>query len=57
MKYEEFGDHELHYIQRWVGFIIEGSETHVFEDSEENEDMGEVPIVSDTLETHIHATT
>ena len=35
MKYEDFGDHELHCIQMWVRFISEGSKTHVFEYNEE----------------------
>ena len=26
MKHEDFGDHELHCIQKWVRFIREGSE-------------------------------
>ena len=34
MKHEDFGDHELHCVQRWVILIIEVSETHVLKDSE-----------------------
>ena len=32
MKHEEFGDHDLYFVQRWVIFIREGSDTPVFED-------------------------
>ena len=28
MEHEDFGDHELHCVQKWVRFIIEGSESH-----------------------------
>ena len=35
MKHEDFGYHEFEYVQRWVRFIREGSETHVFGYSEE----------------------
>ena len=38
--HEEFGNHELHFIKRWVIFIREVSETHVLEDSEDKEEMG-----------------
>ena len=34
MKHEDFVDHVFYCVQMWVGFIIEDSETHVFEDSE-----------------------
>ena len=51
-----FGDHELHWVQKWVRFIIEGSETHVLEDSEEKEERGEVEIGYDSRETPIYET-
>ena len=35
MKNESFGDNYLHWFHRWVRFIREGSETHVFEYREE----------------------
>ena len=37
MKHKDLGDHELHFVQRWVRFITEVSETHVFEYSKEKE--------------------
>ena len=30
MQHEEFKDHELHCVQRWDRFNIEGSDSHVF---------------------------
>ena len=41
MKHEEFGYHELHFVQKWVRFIREGGESHTFGDSEEKEERGE----------------
>ena len=55
MKYENFGDHELHYVHKCVISIIEGSEAHAFEDSEEKQERGEVAVKSDACETPIHA--
>ena len=57
MKREDFEDHELHCVQRWVRFIIEGSVTRVSKDSEEKDDMGDVAVGSDARKTPIHATT
>ena len=57
MKREDFGYHELYCVQRWVRVIREVSETHVFEDSEEKEERGDVVIVSDTHETPFQETT
>ena len=57
MKHENFGDHALYYVQRWVRVIREGSETHVFEDIEEKEEGGEVTTRYDIHETPINATT
>ena len=57
MKHEDFGDHELYCVQRWVIFVREVSETHMFEDSEEKEDRGEVAIGYDASDTPIHANT
>ena len=44
MKHENFGDHELHCIQKWVRVIREDIETHLFKDSEEKEEGGEVEV-------------
>ena len=35
MKHEDFRDHDLHCIQKWVRVIREGIEAHEFLDSEE----------------------
>ena len=40
-----------------VVVIIEGSEAHELEDSEEKDDRGEVAVKYDSRETPIHATT
>ena len=56
MKHEDFGYHEFEYVQRWVRFIREGSETHVFGYSEEKQEGGVVAIGSDSYENPIHAT-
>ena len=40
MKHKYFGDHELHCVHKWVIFIMEGSESHAFEDIEEKEGGG-----------------
>ena len=57
MKHEEFRDHKLHWVQKLVVVIIEGSEAHALEDSEEKDDRGEVAVKYDSRETPIHATT
>ena len=57
MKDEDFEDHELHCVQKWVIFIREGSEAHAFKDREEKEEGGEVAVESDARETPINATT
>ena len=57
MKHEDFGDHKLHYVQRWVRVIREVSEAHVVKDSEEKYEGGEVAVEFDASETPIHATT
>ena len=57
MKNQDFGDHELHCVQKWVIVIMEGSEAHGLEDSEENEERGQVVVKSDARETPIQATT
>ena len=57
MRHEEFVDHELHSVQKWVRFISKGSEAHAFEYSEEKGKRVEVAVKSDVCETHIHATT
>ena len=57
MKHKDFRDHELHCVHKWVNVIREGIETHVFEDSEEKEEGGEVAVKYDAIETPIHATT
>ena len=57
MKHEDFREHELHWVQKWVRVIREGSEAHALEDSEEKEEMGEVVVKYDALETPIRATT
>ena len=57
MKHEDLGDHELHYVQKWVRVIIEVSEAHVFEDIEDNEERWEVAVESDDCGTPICATT
>ena len=44
MKHEDFGDHELHCVQRWVRVIVDGIESHVFKDSEEKEEVGGVAV-------------
>ena len=46
----------LNCVQRWVRVIRKVSETHVFKDSEEKQERGEVVIISDAHETPIHAT-
>ena len=56
MKHEDFGDHELHCVHKWVRFIREGSEAHAFEYSKDTEEMGEILVKSDARETPIHAT-
>ena len=40
MKYEDFADHAFYCVQRWVRAIIDGSETHVLEDIEDNQKGG-----------------
>ena len=40
MKHKDFGGHELHCVQKWVIVIMEGSEAHGLEDSEENAERG-----------------
>ena len=40
IKHEDFGDHGLYCVQRWVRFVIEVSEKHVFKDSKEKEERG-----------------
>ena len=40
MKHKEFGYHESYCVQRWVGVIREGSETHVFKYSKDKEEGG-----------------
>ena len=57
VKHEDFGYHELNCVQRWVRFIREGSEAHVFKDSEYKEERGEVAIVYFSLETSSCTTT
>ena len=39
-KRKDFGDHKLHWVQKWIIVIREGVETHVLEYSEEKEDLG-----------------
>ena len=53
VKHEEFGYHTLYCVQSWVIFIIEVIDTHVFGDSEEKEERGEVTIRYDARETPI----
>ena len=57
IKHEDFRDHKLHCVQKWVIVIIEVSETHQFEDSECKEDRVDAVVKSDAHETPIHATT
>ena len=57
MKYEDFADHVFYCVQRWVRVIIEGSETHVLEDIEYNQEGGDVAIGSDARNNPIHETT
>ena len=57
MKREDFGDHELHSVQKWVRVIQEVSEAHALEDSEEKEERGEFVFKSNSRETPICATT
>ena len=57
MKHKDFRDHELHFVQKWVIFIREFIQTHVFEDNEEKEQGWEVAVKYDARETPIHATT
>ena len=57
MKHEYFGDQELQCVQRWIIFIREGSDTHLFKDIEEKNDSGEITIGSNARETPIYATT
>ena len=33
MKHEDFGDHKLHCVQKWVRVIIGGSEAHTLKDN------------------------
>ena len=56
MKYEDFGDHKLHCIQKWVRVTREGNEAHSFQDSEKKEERGEVDIESDACGNPIHTT-
>ena len=37
MKHEDFGDHELHCVQKWVRVIRESSEANSFNDSKKKE--------------------
>ena len=57
MKHEDFGDHELHCVQKWVQVILEGSDAHKLEDSQDKGERGEVVVEYDACETPIHATT
>ena len=40
LKHENFGDHELHCIQKWVRVIREGSEANAFKYIEQKKDRG-----------------
>ena len=57
MQHEDFEDHKLHYVQRWVRVNREGSDAHVFEGSDEKEEGGDVAVESDARETPFHAST
>ena len=57
MKHDEFRDHEFHCVQKCVRFIRGGSEAHVFRDSEEKKERGDVAVESNAHENPIHATT
>ena len=57
MKHEDFKDHDLYCVQKLVRFIREGSVTHVFKNSEDKEEMGEVAVGYDARDTPIHETT
>ena len=56
MKHKDFGECELHFVQRWIRVIREVSGTHVFKDSEDKEEGGEVAVESDAHETPINGT-
>ena len=53
MKYKDFGDHQLHCVQKWDRFVRGVIETHSFEDSGDKEERG---LESDKRETPIHET-
>ena len=40
MKHEELKFHKLQFIQLWVRVIREGSEKHMFKDSEDKHEEG-----------------
>ena len=57
MQYNEFEEHGLHWIQKWVRVNREGPDTHVFEDIEDKEEGGQVMVESDAHETPIDTIT
>ena len=57
MEHEYFGYHWLNLVHSWVRVIIECSQTHVFEDIEQNNQGGQVAVESYSCETPIHART
>ena len=57
MEHEYFGYHWLNLVHSWVRVIIECSQTHVFEDIEQNNQGEQVAVESYSCETPIHART